>query len=801
MLSHARIGVAALILVAWAGSALAQNAANIRAAKAATAYVILPANKGSASAFCIDPAGFFVTNMHVVKDLLPGQKVSLVLNSGEDDETIIRAAPARLDKEDDLAILQAEVFKTLTALPVGTTAALAETEQVTALGYPFGNLLALDKGGHPNVSVNVARISSMRRHGGKLQLIQLDSQLNPGNSGGPVIDGTGKVIGVVSSGVLAAGINFAVPVDKLSAMLEKPEIIFNPPAVIDAKRSDPLTLSIQTVSFIKPAPALNVEVVLSTPDGAERAFPARSTGPDTWTVTVVPLPPKAPVTHCPAAITFADSSMRCAVDDVTFQLDEKPYCLSQVRRLDAHDGRTTLTLLNGSTISGMLKMPPLKCGVGGNTMTLDASQAISIVLERSGADPTVMYRVVAKVRGAVVAEASGTLLSPAGRAPGGTGAVAAATSPASGPLPASVPPGRSVDLMPRIDIARDVDGGKWEFRDGGLMNVKPLRGFASEVARLTIPVIPTGSYDLSFTFIRRQGEQDLCVLFPVAGHGAQIWLGAFTGQNSSIEGTQAKGRSDVVRIVNGRPMQFAMSVRVNGDQAAIAVKLNGVDFMTWGGAASQLRTDPARCTRDGRTLGLAVYKTTAVEFRDLRIQAVTGQIDAYSDGSSNTSGASEGSIRTVPSAPVTPPNVEIGQADYCTILLSPKLQEALNLDALQQRQCADMSASLDAMLERAVNSRLPRHEMTGAMMVSRAKVALDHEGQVVHNLLTPSQDQKFRSMFDGGVLRPIQVHPLEGAPRPPHHFGIHSAAGVQIIYTDYAKPPEAGGSDLPPVSH
>lgn len=572
---NVRLIVMTLGLLAAASMAWAQDKPVnlIHSAKAATAYVLLPANKGSASAFCIDPAGYFVTNVHVVKDLLPGQKVSLVLNSGEDNESVIQAAPVQLDKEDDLALLRAEGFKTLTALPLGDCANLSETDQVTALGYPFGNMLALDKGGHPNISVNVARVSSLRRHEGKLQLIQLDSQLNPGNSGGPVIDASGKVVGIVSSGVLSAGINFAVPVDKLTAMLAKPQIMFDPPTIADSRRSDPLTLTIHTFSFAKPAPQLNLEVILSTPDGAERTFPAHSTGPNIWTVSVIPLPPQAAASHYPAIITFADSSMHCTVDDATLQLDGKSYNLSQISRLDTHDGSTTLTRLDGTSVEGTkLTIPMLKGNVGGQSIPVDANHAISLVLERNSGTPNVAYRIVAKARGTVLAEATGSLLG---------GPLAAAMASNSGP---------------------------------------------------------------------------------------------------------------------------------------------GV-------------------------------------------------------GTAN-----------------------VGPADYCTILLSPKLHDTLSLDTAQRNQCVDMNAKLDYMLERAV--RLPTAGLSASSaMVARARIALDREGQAVQALLSPAQDQKFRGMFVDGVLRPIVIRPLQTAPRMPHMIGVHSAAGVQIVYTDIGKQPAPGQPDLlPPVA-
>jgi S1-C subfamily serine protease len=87
--------------------------------KAATALALLPKNRGSGSAFCINKAGFFITNEHVVHDLTPDQKLTLVLNSGEDDEKVLDASIVRKDPVQDLALLRVDGVITVPALDLG----------------------------------------------------------------------------------------------------------------------------------------------------------------------------------------------------------------------------------------------------------------------------------------------------------------------------------------------------------------------------------------------------------------------------------------------------------------------------------------------------------------------------------------------------------------------------------------------------------------------------------------------------------------------------------------------------------
>ena len=88
---------------------------------------------------------------------------------------------------------------------------------VVAFGFPLAGGPAPGRDGRPSISVNAGSITALRRQEGRLKEIQLDAELNPGNSGGPVLDGHGKVIGVVRSGMVArglgrTGINQAIPV-------------------------------------------------------------------------------------------------------------------------------------------------------------------------------------------------------------------------------------------------------------------------------------------------------------------------------------------------------------------------------------------------------------------------------------------------------------------------------------------------------------------------------------------------------------------------------------------------------------
>ncbi len=169
---------------------------SIKACKAATAASSTWAFWGLERRFDIKKDGLFLTNRHVVEGFGVNKTVKLVLNPAERNERVVEARVVDIskDQELDLALLKVEKAGEFTTIPLGKDLELFETMSVTAFGYPFGRLLATNKDSFPAISINVGRISALRKSKGRLKVIQIDAAINPGNSGGPVIDESGHVI-------------------------------------------------------------------------------------------------------------------------------------------------------------------------------------------------------------------------------------------------------------------------------------------------------------------------------------------------------------------------------------------------------------------------------------------------------------------------------------------------------------------------------------------------------------------------------------------------------------------------------
>jgi Trypsin-like peptidase domain/Protein of unknown function (DUF1349) len=180
---------------------------------------------GSGFLFRVDgKTGYIATNDHVIsptKGLFNNRPaIKVVLRSGARGERMLPAEVVATSPESDLAIVRiADVPDLPAPIDLARETELVETMPVYVFGFPFGKGLALGRG-RPSVVVGKGSVSSIRRNDeGRLVAVLIDGALNPGNSGGPVVDTQGRLVGVAVAAIPGANIGIAIAPPDLRAML------------------------------------------------------------------------------------------------------------------------------------------------------------------------------------------------------------------------------------------------------------------------------------------------------------------------------------------------------------------------------------------------------------------------------------------------------------------------------------------------------------------------------------------------------------------------------------------------------
>jgi putative serine protease PepD len=169
--------------------------------------------------FVVDGKGHIVTAAHVVEG---ASSISVKFQDG----TTRTAKVLGTDEATDVAVLSVDPSGlTLHPLALGSSASLSIGDQVAAIGDPFTYDRSLSTG----VVSGLDRTISAPNGFTVAHAIQTDAALNPGNSGGPVLDTSGRVIGIVDqiatngSSQTSSGVGFAVPIDLVRSELSKLE--------------------------------------------------------------------------------------------------------------------------------------------------------------------------------------------------------------------------------------------------------------------------------------------------------------------------------------------------------------------------------------------------------------------------------------------------------------------------------------------------------------------------------------------------------------------------------------------------
>ena len=170
---------------------------------------------GTGSGFIISEDGYVMTNCHVVDG---AQKLTVTTHIGEEYEATLIGS----DEVNDVALLKVET-EALDPVEIGSSDDLLVGDMVIAIGNPLGELTATATVGYVS-----GKDRSVSTDGTIINMLQTDAAINSGNSGGPLFNMKGQVIGITTakysgsttSGATIEGIGFAIPIDDVMGMIE-----------------------------------------------------------------------------------------------------------------------------------------------------------------------------------------------------------------------------------------------------------------------------------------------------------------------------------------------------------------------------------------------------------------------------------------------------------------------------------------------------------------------------------------------------------------------------------------------------
>jgi serine protease Do len=246
-----RLFVLAMLLLVCCAAAWAQFTE--AAGKVRDAVITVAVEKRTGAGFIVNSDGSAVTNKHVVGD---AKSVTVKLRNGEQ----LTANVIKASSERDLCLLKLD-RQHLPAVQFASSKKLKQGQDVAAIGAPLGLEGTLTKG----------VVSATDRDVNGQKFLQIDAALNGGNSGGPVINQDGQVVGMATKAAAEAEkLGFAIPSDDIMAFLNASDVSFEA-ALGDAPKAEPATEA--------PSAAPGAEGAMPPPPEPMPAAPAPASSP------------------------------------------------------------------------------------------------------------------------------------------------------------------------------------------------------------------------------------------------------------------------------------------------------------------------------------------------------------------------------------------------------------------------------------------------------------------------------------------------------------------------------------------
>jgi S1-C subfamily serine protease len=415
MFPSTRVGLLPCLLLLTAGLLQAGELSRVEVArkgKEATVLVLATASRSSSfggrgfggggsslgCAVCIHPSGLFLTEYQVVGG---GRPCRITLQPGLKTMKPFTAQVVRADPENNLALLWAPEATNFPALALGSTEGLRQRTEVIICSVSFATeTTRFSRGGFrvgtisdPTVALHVNEIGSAPGEAGARDLFTLSK--SPEQTGGPVLNRQGQVIGFLPTTSGRGSPARVIAVDRVKEMLKTPLVMVNPPTLSAETQHQSVPFQVRVVEYDRTGrrPGIEVDLVVQLPEGKERRFKL-SEKEGLFRTSIVPVPPAKEPPKLRVTVTYPDGSIQGLTPPQTIKLGDKDYPLSSIRTL-VNEGKTTSIVFANPSSTGTFRprdepelvvntatspLPPLVLQVAGKPwrVRLQDARAVSI---------------------------------------------------------------------------------------------------------------------------------------------------------------------------------------------------------------------------------------------------------------------------------------------------------------------------------------------------------------------------------------------------------------------------------------
>jgi len=344
----------------------------LKKAKPATALMLRPVSGVMGTAFCIDSHGLFVTTGYSARETRPGEETRLIFNSGTPDQKSVYARVIRVDQKLDVALLQAEVSTPWPALELGSDEQFTNFDDVLVLSFPPPT----EPKQYPAVVAKVETRSSFRFDASAFLGLRVYGSFNPENRGHPLIDRTGKVVGLVIGVTGGDPKSMAIPARRIRQLLASPLIYFDPPLLTASNRHEALPFSASPVMLGYDAKDLHADLELSSKGEPTRRFRLQKDKTD-YRVSAIPFPTDKDGWNLHIAITCQNGSAKGKAKEQDIQIGNDFFVLSRIRSI-VFKPEPVVRLNDGREMHGAINLKSLKLKMGEQIVNLNLRDAVSL---------------------------------------------------------------------------------------------------------------------------------------------------------------------------------------------------------------------------------------------------------------------------------------------------------------------------------------------------------------------------------------------------------------------------------------